>query len=302
MCNLCVVKSYGRFDSSWGRDRVRSVLEDGRDMAMENNAEFVVAEDTDANIVLVRRSQVHSSYMIACGINAPKTADRMDLFWDNTAYKTYTVNEMTPRLYDCLAYGIVTYGDLGFLSEGRAQLSAALSDARHMVKKFDAPFLLGQTKDRIIKLAPLSEKREFIDPLTCVVGRQGHWSVSDVHSCNLKRQFGTDPVRMLYMSMAYGEKEYGEFETVYGMCAVGLESAVEDATKLASVVNKSVGLFLRGRSIRMGSEGGIAHRSGAELFRFDFKLLAVDSTPFHHKVRTVAQQVHRKFLVRFNQT
>ena len=97
---------------------------------------------------------------------------------DNVAYRDYSVEEMIPRVRGVLTKGMVEYGGLGFLSEGRWQLSDAVSCAHNLVKIHKCPFILGLTANGIM-VAPISEKDRFLDVASCVVTKNGFWSMSD---------------------------------------------------------------------------------------------------------------------------
>ncbi len=199
------MKSYGRIDSSWDKAKTRSILEDASEMAREHSMSFRIGEDADGNVVILPNQEESGIHIFVCGITTKKTDGDSETkeesereFWDNVAYHNYTIDEMTPRAYDCLVNGIVKYGGLRFLSEGRFQLRKVLGDATKMVKKHNKPFIMGLSKEHGIMISPMSEKSKFLAPLSYVITKSGFWSVSDMHSDQ------SNPPESLYEGIAYG--------------------------------------------------------------------------------------------------
>jgi len=245
------VKSYGRVDSSWDMARFRGILEDASAMAGERSVSLCIGEDADENVVIVPNQRGAPIHILACGITkegggeAEAKEEPRKEFWDNAEYRKYTIDEMVPRVYDCLVNGAIEYGSLGFLSEGRIQLARVLEDAGKLVKKHGRPFVAGLGKENGIMVAPMSERSEFVAPLSCVIAKSGFWSVSDMHSDRilpphsyivttteadaLARLDNTGPLSMLYEGIAYGRKRYGRFEVGRDRSVLDLESAFEDA-------------------------------------------------------------------------
>ena len=107
---------------------------------------------------------------------------------------------MIPRARNALTRGIIDFGGLGFLSEGRAQLQGVSRYARMLVKMHGEPFITGwidkktrtaaqSERDNLagilsdmsksIVIAPLSERGHFVDYASCVVTKHGCWSLLD---------------------------------------------------------------------------------------------------------------------------
>lgn len=94
---------------------------------------------------------------------------------------------------DCLARGIMGYGSLGFLSEGRIQLRGAIADARHTIRHLGGWYILGMARgDAGLMLAPASMAGRFVAPRSLYVGPLGAWTVSRIHSCRfpMRARFG----------------------------------------------------------------------------------------------------------------
>lgn len=276
------MKSYGRVDSSWDKAKVRKVLEDASAMAKEHSMPFCVCEDTDENVAIVPNQGDEPVHIFVCGVTNRTVSDHQKKsrsqaeiketsggeFWDNAEYHRYTIDEMVPRAHSCLVNGIIGYGHLGFLSEGRMQLARVLNDAKKMAERHSRPFIAGQSKEGGIMIAPLSEGSRFFAPLSCVVARSGFWTVSDMHSdrilpphsCivtttetdSLARLDNTGPLFMLYEGIAYGRKHYGGFKAGRDSRVLDLESALEDAARMSRHRGVSHGIFLDGSgSIRV---------------------------------------------------
>lgn len=94
------------------------------------------------------------------------------------------IDEAAAVASDCLARGIMGYGSLGFLSEGRIQLRGAIADARHTIRHLGGWYVLGMARgDAGLMLAPASMAGRFVAPRSLYVGPLGAWTVSRIHSC-----------------------------------------------------------------------------------------------------------------------
>ncbi len=118
---------------------------------------------------------------------------------DNVEWSQYTVDEMVPRVRDVLTKGIVEYGPLGFLSEGRIQIGVALECAERLSDIHHEPFIVGLTvydatgtllsdlrhasgirhSPDDIMVTPLSERDRFVEQAACVVTGHECWSLPD---------------------------------------------------------------------------------------------------------------------------
>ncbi len=261
-----MTKSYGRMDSTWNEAKIRAMLEDASNMAREHDASFCVGQSGDGDIVISPDKKGHPLYIFACGVTPQKTRNyRKDAsslkeierkleeeFWDDAAYHHYAIDAMVPRVYECLVYGIKSYGALRFLSEGRMQLAHVLGDAKKMTNKHGVPFIVGWSKENGIMMAPVSRQSRFVESLACIISKSGYWNISDMHSSRifrpdyyvvgkheidtLDRLDNTGALFMLYEGMAYGNKRYGAFRVNMGrdMAIAQLENAFEDAAKLST--------------------------------------------------------------------
>ena len=174
------MKSYGKPDASWNDAKFRAIIEDALEMARERKKSCAVGQDGHGNIVVTGEGK-DSSYMYVCWThthrNKESQEDKLELV-DNVEYHHYSVEEMVPRVRDALARGIMEYGGLRFLSEGRFQIGEAADRADKLVRMHHAPFIVGLT-DSGITVAPLSERGRFVEQAACVVTRRGCWSLAD---------------------------------------------------------------------------------------------------------------------------
>ncbi len=285
-----MVQSYGKIDDSWDESRFREVLSDASKMANVNDSTYYIGEDKKGNVgIHAGEHFATAAHIFACGVSKVTISDHrkenfsskeLDIFekqefWDRVEYKHYTIDEMVPRVYDCLVNGIIEWGNLGFLSEGRMQLSLAIDDVVKLVEKHNVPFIIGKLERGGIMIAPVSKRSEFIAPRSGIATKSDFWSISDLHSSKLwtysskfapKESRWDDPfytkevMIMLYLGIAYGQKEYGQFQPESGI--VQLEHAFEDAAKLARIgkhkalivslsYNDRVELYLKVRRDRM---------------------------------------------------
>ena len=170
------MKSYGKVDASWDDAKFQAIIEDALQMVRNNMKPFTVALDEDGNVVVSERG-VHRHVACACVADMhPKSQDTLVLR-DNVGYND-TIEQMVPRVRDALTKGVFEYGDLGFLSEGLWQVGNAVACARRLVKIHGEPFIVGET-DKGVTVAPLSERDRFLDVASCVVTKNGFWSMSD---------------------------------------------------------------------------------------------------------------------------
>ena len=103
---------------------------------------------------------------------------------DRHEYLEYSVERMVPRVRNALARGIIDFGGLRFLSEGRIQLGGVFEYAQMVVRIHGKPFIMGWIDKRVetaprpengmpegippdmsrsIAIAPLSEREHFVD-------------------------------------------------------------------------------------------------------------------------------------------
>ena len=174
------MKSYGKPDASWDDARFRAIIEDALEMARERKKSCAVGQDKHGNVVVTGEGK-NGSYIHVCWTHAHRNKesqeDKLELV-DNVEYHDYSVEEMVPRVRDALTRGIMEYGGLGFLSEGRFQIGEAADRAQKLVRMHHAPFIVGLT-DAGITVAPMSERERFVEQAACVVTRRGCWSLAD---------------------------------------------------------------------------------------------------------------------------
>ncbi len=232
------MKSYGKIDSSWNHARFRLLLEDASKMCNELDQKLEIGQDEDGNICIIQQAKNRPHHIFACGVSPQKIYDNWKdtmsdqeietrlkkEFWDNVAYIHYTIDEMVPRIYDCMVNGIIEFGSLRFLSEGRLQLDYAFSTTQQLVARHSKPFILGYTK-KGIGIAPMSEKSQFIDPLSYIVTKHGIWSISDIHCIRVAAV-------NLYEPLGYGNKRYDRYFKQDCNLVIKLENAFEDAVKM----------------------------------------------------------------------
>ncbi len=247
------MKSYGMLDGS-GTGSIREILEDVSSISKEKKCTLYVGEDAAGRIIATENEADGKMFRSRCYPNNPHVdlekaylgACRVcgDEFFDQVQYVKYTIDEILPRVHDLFIHGVVRYGTLRFLSEGRRQLVDAFNDARRQMARYDRLFILGENRDGEIMIAPLDREHKFVSPLACVIGKNGAWRLSDICSDRCPSDhgvYGKDPyypwlydmIYELYMGMAYGQKSYGEF-AADDACVTNLERAFEDAAKLAA--------------------------------------------------------------------
>ncbi len=174
------MQSYGKVDASWDDARFLTVIEDVLEMAKENKKACAVCQDSHGN-VMATDGRMKDPHVYACWTYAYRDKklqeDKLELV-DNVEYHDYSVEQMVPRVRDALTKGIVEYGGLRFLSEGRHQIGEAAHCAGILVRMHHGPFIVGLTAAGIT-VAPMSERSRFVEQAACVVTRHGCWSLAD---------------------------------------------------------------------------------------------------------------------------
>ena len=195
------MKSYGKPDASWNDARFRGIIEDALGMAKENKKDIAVGQDARGNVVIVeaKRDRPHICACWAFMYKNKKLQDEPEL-GDHVEYVNYSVEHMIPRVRNALTRGIIGFGGLGFLSEGRVQLNYAVMYARRLVRLHGGQFIVGLADSSIttasqserehftdvqfgkstsIAVASISERNHFVDYASCVVTKHGSWSLLD---------------------------------------------------------------------------------------------------------------------------
>ena len=153
-----MLETFGRVED---QNRLRTILEDAAGKSRKLGKPIFIGCDAEGNAAISPGRDLH---IFGCAV------DTDGAYYDNVEYKTYTLEEAVSRTYDFLDRGILEYGPLRFLSEGRMQLDYALNDARGTVEMRGMHFILGYTRNGIT-LAPQSEESRFCAPLSCVGGK-----------------------------------------------------------------------------------------------------------------------------------
>ena len=195
------MKSYGKVDETWDDERFRVLIEDTLEMARKGKKSHAIGQDRNGNVVVTGDGPDHTCIYVCWTTRKSREAPEDELVLvDHCAYSKYSVERMVPRVRNALARGIVDFGGLGFLSEGRVQLPEVSRYARMLVQMHGKPFIMGwidkKTKtvqlsegdspagitpdmSKSIVIAPLSEREHFADYASCVVTKHGFWSLLD---------------------------------------------------------------------------------------------------------------------------
>ena len=162
------MKTYGKPDASWDDETFRSIVEGAMQMAMEHEEMFAVSQDDTCNVIVAKFTR-EDPCVYACWAGTPKNPweGKVELT-DNVMGKTYTTEQIIPRIRDVLTNGIVEYGNLRFMNDGLIQVKKAIHCARRLVVIHDEPFIMGLT-DTGIMVAPMSAENRFIKHTSCVV-------------------------------------------------------------------------------------------------------------------------------------
>ena len=332
-----VTRSYNMTDSSWNNEKIKGILNDASNLASKHDTSYCIGIDDNQNVVIFPNLKNSSMFVLVCGVTkrtkdnfAKDYLDSLDSsqikeelekeFWDNVAYRRYTINEMIPRVRDSLVNGIIEYGGIKFLSEGRHQLSGVLDDAKKMSEMYNKPFIAGLSKKRGIMIAPASEKSQFVTPLSCVITKSGFWNISSMCSHRVvhlgyiidikdvyekSERYGvTDAMYELYYGIAYGRKKYGAFQHKYEIDMIHLVQAFEDAVKLLEWEGERDGQFDRRSKFCVG----LNHDNGIEVmwrdkdafdenfktsFLVDYQQLCNKEGIDSKKIKTMADNVYK---------
>lgn len=189
-------------------------------------------------------------------------------FAASSAWKQYGREEAASVAHECLARGVIRYGDIGFLSEGRYQLHGAERDALNTIQRLGGWYILGMSREQGIMLSPASAARDFVAPQSFYVGPLGAWTASRLHSCRVSRpdytEGGNGPARLgsaispvamlLYDAIPYMTRRHGTFSADREMCLLQLENAVEDAAMLGALERRG---GRGGMYVAMDKSGGL---------------------------------------------
>ena len=195
------MKSYGKVDESWNEAKFQALIEDALGMAKENKERHAIGQDGSGNVVVTCGKPDNACIYVCWTTRRSRDSPEDDLVLsDQCAYKEYSVEQMIPRARNALTRGIIDFGSLGFLSEGREQLQGVFRYAGMLVEMHGEPFITGwidkktrtvaqserdnpasilSDMSKSIVIAPLSERDRFLDVASCVVTKNGFWSMSD---------------------------------------------------------------------------------------------------------------------------
>ena len=206
------MKSYGKVDETWDDARFQTLIEDALGMTKENKERHAIGQDGSGNVVVTGDGQDRTCIYVCWTTRRSRQAPEDDLVLsDQCAYSKYSVEQMVPRVRNALTRGIIDFGGLGFLSEGREQLQGVFRYARMLVKMHGKPFIMGWIDKKIkaaplsegdntgitpdmsksIVIAPMSERSHFVDYASCVVTKNGCWSLLDrIPDSAANREYG----------------------------------------------------------------------------------------------------------------
>ncbi len=203
------MKSYGKPDASWNDTKFRGIIEDALGMAKENKKDIAVGQDAHGNVVVVEAKRDHP-HICVCWVYMYKNKKLQDEpeLGDHVGYATYSVEQMVPRVRNALTRGIMDFGGLRFLSEGRVHLGFVFGYAGKLIKLHGGPFIVGWTDKEVVKqsgkdglvglkthasivVAPVSERDYFVEHASCVTARRGAWSLPDRLSDTRAYQYET---------------------------------------------------------------------------------------------------------------
>ena len=174
------MKSYGRIDKFWDDAKFRALIGDALRMAKERGVPLAVYQDDDGNIV-VSRARDDWFFMYACVAVVHRnksTGECKTGLVGVMPYELYTIEQMIPIARDALARGIFEYDASGPSQIVQKCLRGAAECAERMARMRGEPFIAGLT-DRGITVAPMSERRRFVEQAACVFTGHAAWSLPD---------------------------------------------------------------------------------------------------------------------------
>ena len=207
------MKSYGKMDETWDDERFQALIEDALKMAKEGKKRHAIGQDGNGNVVVTGDGPDDAYRYICWTTRRSRKAPEDDLVLsDHCEYSKYSVEQMVPRVRNVLARGIIDFGCIRFLSEGRMHLHSVCMHAKMIVRIHDKPFIVGQIDEKIraaplserdnpagitpdmskhIVVAPLSERSYFIDFASCVMTKHNCWSMLDrIPDSDVYREYG----------------------------------------------------------------------------------------------------------------
>ena len=174
------MKSYGRIDKFWDDAKFRALIGDTLQMAGERGVPLAVYQDDDGNIV-VSRARDDWSFMyafVAVAHRNESTGECKTGLVGVMPYELYTIEQMIPIARDALTRGIFEYDASGPSGTVQKRLRGAVECAERMASIRGEPFIAGLT-DRGITVAPMSERRRFVEQAACVFTEHAAWSLPD---------------------------------------------------------------------------------------------------------------------------
>lgn len=176
------VKSYGVQAGGATRAQIEAALDDAlRKSASAGGRSYCVGAAHDGTLAVAQggHGARRRLAIVACSTISG------GMFVSPSAWKRHGRDEAAAIAHECLTRGVIRYGDLEFLSEGRYQLCGAERDARNTIQRLGGWYVLGMGRGQEIMLAPASAARDFVAPQSFYVGPLGAWTVSRLHSCRV---------------------------------------------------------------------------------------------------------------------
>ena len=327
------VKSYGVQAGSASRAQIEAAIDDALRAAASaasaaggrgggndgGRSRYCVGAAHDGGLAVAQggRGTWRRLATIACSTASDGT------FASSLAWGRHGKEEAAAIAYDCLARGVIRYGDIGFLSEGRHQLRGAERDALNTIQRLGGWYILGMSREQGIMLAPASAARDFVAPQSFYVGPLGAWTMSRLHSCRVSRpdytEGGARPARreagaaispvamLLYDAIPYRTRRHGTFSADREMCLLQLENAVEDAAVLGTLKRMGgrhkmhVAMDRLGRLYAAPADGSMEGRPAAAV-EVDTDGMRVDGgdAEFAAAVREAARSAYDTMLPAYN--
>ena len=175
------MKSYGKINESWDKDKICTLIRDAIHAAKEHGIPLAVHQDERGDVVM-SRARIKNSFMYACVTIAYVDKRAMGYATEmtgNVPHERYTVEQMIPRMRDALVRRIFKYNTSGPKQTVQRHARWAALCAGRLVKMRREPFIAGMT-ERGITVAPISERRRFVKQTAYVFNGHKAWSLPDL--------------------------------------------------------------------------------------------------------------------------
>ena len=149
--------------------------------ARERGIPVAVHQDERGDVVM-SRARIKHSFMYACVAIAyvdKRTMGYATQLTGNMPHERYTMEQMIPRARDALVRGIFEYGASDPTRTVQKHLRWAVRCAERLARTRKEPFIAGMT-DKGITVAPLTERRRFVEQAACVFNGHNAWSLPDL--------------------------------------------------------------------------------------------------------------------------